>query len=189
MSEDFAALAIAVGARLQMRGWTMTTAESCTGGMVGAAITGIAGSSDWFDRGFITYSNEAKIESLGVPADLIAAAGAVSEVVAQAMAEGALAHSRANASVSVTGIAGPGGASPGKPVGMVCFGWALRGLPVACETCHFPGDRAAVRAASVRHALQGLLDRFHLRLDGVLEDLGEPKVGDGKFYNSDTKES
>ena len=160
MSEDFTALAIAVGERLQACGWMMTTAESCTGGMIGAAITGIAGSSAWFDRGFITYSNDAKIESLGVPADLISAAGAVSEIVAQAMAEGALAHSRANASVSVTGVAGPGGATLAKPVGMVCFGWALRGLPVASEPRNVPGDRAAVRAASVRHALQGLLVRL-----------------------------
>ena len=154
------ALAVETGERLLARGWFLATAESCTGGMIGAAITDIAGSSAWFDRGFITYSNEAKIELLGVPAELIAAAGAVSEVVAQAMAEGALAHSRANASVSVTGIAGPGGATPGKPVGMICFGWAFRDCPVVSETRYFDGDRAAIRAATVRHALLGLIERM-----------------------------
>ena len=161
---DYAPLAIAVGERLRTRGWTMVTAESCTGGMIGAAVTDIAGSSAWYERGFITYSNDAKIENLGVPSDLIAAAGAVSDVVARAMAEGALARSHADASVSVTGIAGPGGATPGKPVGMVCFAWAFRGHAIASETCHFPGSRAEIRAASVRYALQGLLDRIE-RLD------------------------
>lgn len=154
------ALAIEVGERLHARGWLLATAESCTGGMIGAAITDIAGSSAWFERGFITYSNEAKIELLGVPASLIAAAGAVSEVVARAMAEGAIAHSHANASVSVTGIAGPGGATPGKPVGMICFGWAFRDRPPAAETLTFAGDRAAIRAAAVRHALLGLIERM-----------------------------
>ena len=156
------ALAIEAGARLRARGWLLATAESCTGGMIGAAITDVAGSSAWFERGFITYSNEAKFELLGVPADLIAAAGAVSEVVAQAMAVGALAQSHANASVSVTGIAGPGGATPGKPVGMICFGWAFRDAPVATETRIFDGDRAAIRLAAVRHSLQGLIDRLAL---------------------------
>ena len=160
------ALAVEVGERLRARGWLMATAESCTGGMIGAAITDIAGSSAWFERGFITYSNEAKIELLGVPAGLIAAAGAVSEVVARAMAEGALARSHANASVSVTGIAGPGGATPGKPVGMICFGWAFRDHPVAVETCYFEGDRAAIRAATVRHALLGLIERLR-RIDHI----------------------
>lgn len=164
MSEDLSALALAVAERLSARGWMMATAESCTGGMIGAALTDIAGSSAWYERGFITYSNEAKTENLGVSPDLIAAAGAVSEIVARAMADGAIAHSHANASVSVTGIAGPGGATPGKPVGMVCFGWAFRGYSGASETRHFPGSRAEVRAATVRHALQGLLDRIE-RLD------------------------
>jgi nicotinamide-nucleotide amidase len=159
-ADDFAALSVTAGAALKARGWLLSTAESCTGGMIAAAITSSAGSSAWFERGFVTYSNEAKIECLGVPVELIAAAGAVSDVVARAMAEGALAHSRSNASVSVTGIAGPGGATPGKPVGMVCFAWAFRGHPVTSETHVFDGDRTAVRAATVRHALQGLIDRL-----------------------------
>lgn len=158
-SATASALAIEAGVALRARGWMLATAESCTGGMIAAAITDVAGSSAWFERGFITYSNEAKIELLGVPADLIAAAGAVSEVVAQAMAIGALARSHANASVSVTGIAGPGGATPGKPVGMICFGWAFRNGAVATETRIFDGDRAAVRLATVRHSLQGLIER------------------------------
>ena len=153
-------LALETGVQLRARGWLLASAESCTGGMIGAAITDIAGSSAWFDRGFITYSNEAKIELLGVSAELIATAGAVSEVVAHAMAAGALAHSRANASVSVTGIAGPGGATAGKPVGMICFGWAFRDGPVTTETRYFDGDRAAIRAETVRHSLQGLIDRL-----------------------------
>ena len=154
------ALAIETGERLRARGWLLATAESCTGGMIGAAITDIAGSSAWFDRGFITYSNEAKIELLGVPTGLIAAAGAVSEAVARAMAEGAIAHSHANASVSVTGIAGPGGAQPGKPVGMICFAWAFQDRPAVAETRIFDGNRAAIRAATVCHALLGLVDRL-----------------------------
>ncbi|HEY9067754.1 MAG TPA: nicotinamide-nucleotide amidohydrolase family protein, partial [Burkholderiaceae bacterium] len=108
-----------LGDALRRAGLTIASAESCTGGLIAAACTGIAGSSDWFERGFVTYSNEAKTESLGVPAALIAAHGAVSDAVARAMAEGALAHSRAQIAVAVTGIAGPGGGSPGKPVGTV----------------------------------------------------------------------
>ena len=159
-SDDFTDLATMVGARLRARGFMLATAESCTGGMIAAAATGIAGSSAWFERGFVTYSNAAKSESLGVPPALIERFGAVSEPVAVAMADGALAHSHADAGVSVTGIAGPAGGTLDKPVGMVCFGWAVRGLPTMSATRHFPGDRAAVRALSVRAALQGLLERL-----------------------------
>ncbi|HUN39727.1 MAG TPA: CinA family protein [Acetobacteraceae bacterium] len=135
------------------RGIRLATAESCTGGLIAAALTAIAGSSDVVDCGFITYSNDAKTELVGVPPDTIARHGAVSEDVARAMAAGALAHSRANIAVSVTGLAGPGGGSFEKPVGMVWFGLAQRDRSVAAERQIFPGDRAAVRAAAVAHAL------------------------------------
>ena len=134
----------------------MATAESCTGGLIAGACTDLAGSSAWFERGFVTYSNEAKTAMLGVDAALIARHGAVSEPVARAMAEGALAHSRAQVSVAVTGIAGPTGGSAAKPVGTVWFGWCVQGQ-VTSELQRFDGDRAGVRAAAVRHALQRLL--------------------------------
>ena len=127
-----------------------------TGGLITAACTGLSGSSDWLERGFVTYSNAAKSEMLGVPATLIERQGAVSEAVARAMALGALAHSRAQVSVAVTGIAGPTGGSADKPVGTVCFGWALGDRAWTEQQC-FDGDRDAVRAATVRHALHGLL--------------------------------
>ncbi|MBN8928509.1 MAG: damage-inducible protein CinA [Rhodospirillales bacterium 69-11] len=139
-------------AACRARGVMLATAESCTGGLIAAALTAIAGSSDVVDRGFVTYSNEAKQDLVGVPADLIAAHGAVSEEVARAMAEGALGRSRAGIAVSVTGVAGPGGGTAAKPVGLVCFGLAERGRPVATERQVFPGDRAGIRAATVAHA-------------------------------------
>ena len=142
---------------LKDKGWKLATAESCTGGMIAAACTDLAGSSDWFERGFVTYSNEAKTELLGVDAALIAAHGAVSEVVARAMAFGAVRHSRAQVSVAVTGIAGPGGGSTDKPVGTVWFGFMVDGL-LTGETRHFEGDRAAVRAATVRYAIARLVE-------------------------------
>ena len=126
MSDTTLALAIAVGRALAERGQMCATAESCTGGLTAGALTDIAGSSAWFDRGFVTYTNEAKMELLGVPAAALAAHGAVSEPVARAMASGALARSAAAWSVAITGIAGPGGGSPEKPVGLVCFAWARR---------------------------------------------------------------
>jgi nicotinamide-nucleotide amidase len=141
---------------LRERGWRLATAESCTGGLIAAACTALAGSSDWFDRGFVTYSNEAKTELLGVPAALIAAHGAVSEPVALAMAEGALARSAADLAVAVTGIAGPGGAVPGKPVGTVWMALARRGVPAQAQRLQLDGDRSAVRAATVRAALAAL---------------------------------
>ncbi|MDB5868528.1 MAG: CinA domain protein [Polaromonas sp.] len=134
----------------------MATAESCTGGMIAAACTDLAGSSNWFERGFVTYSNAAKTELLGVDAGLIGRHGAVSETVARAMAQGALAHSRAQAALAVTGVAGPGGGSADKPVGTVWFGWATP-AGVVSEMRRFNGDRAAVRQATVGHALQRLL--------------------------------
>ena len=130
----------------------LATAESCTGGLVTACLTEIAGSSDVVERGFVTYSNEAKTEMLGVPADLIKNHGAVSEEVARAMAEGALAHSRADVAVSITGIAGPDGATPGKPVGLVHFGLDREAHPTIARREIFDGDRQAVRRAAVMTA-------------------------------------
>jgi nicotinamide-nucleotide amidase len=134
------------------RGLTLATAEGCTGGLIAAALTAIAGSSDVFNRGFVSYSNEAKTDLVGVPAELIACHGAVSEQVARAMAQGALARSRATIAVSVAGIAGPGGGTHEKPVGLMCFGLAQRDRDVASEHLVFPGDRTAIRAATVAHA-------------------------------------
>ena len=144
-----------IAAQLQARGWMLATAESCTGGMIAAACTDLAGSSQWFERGFVSYSNAAKTELLGVPADLIAQHGAVSEAVARAMAQGALVHSHAQASLAVTGVAGPGGGSADKPVGTVWFGWCVAGQ-MHSELQHFAGDRAAVRRATLCHALARL---------------------------------
>lgn len=138
---------------LQQRGWCLATAESCTGGLVAAACTALPGSSAWFERGFVTYSNAAKTELLGVDAALIVKDGAVSESVAAAMAIGALQHSKAQAALSITGIAGPDGGSMAKPVGTVCFGWAVALAPVQTQTCYLAGDRQAVREAAVRYAL------------------------------------
>ena len=150
-------LAGRLGNALCKHGLLATTAESCTGGLVAAAITAIAGSSAWFDRSFVTYSNEAKMEMLGVSQALLDTHGAVSEPAARAMADGAIARSRAAVAVAITGIAGPGGATAGKPVGTVCFAWARRGGSTATETRHLPGDRAEVRRASVAIALRGLI--------------------------------
>jgi len=157
------ALAFRAGNKLQEAHVMLATAESCTGGMIAAALTDIAGSSGWFERGFVTYSNDAKHEMLGVPRELIEQHGAVSEPVAAAMAEGALRRSRAQVSLSVTGVAGPGGGTPAKPVGMVSFGWSS-GLPGAAatdvETLVFKGDREQIRVQAAAHALRGLLARL-----------------------------
>ena len=158
---------LALAQALRAAGLKLATAESCTGGLIAAACTAVAGSSDWFERGFVTYSNAAKTEMLGVPAALIAAHGAVSAEVAQAMAEGALAHSHADLAVAVTGIAGPGGATPGKPVGTVWMAVARRGsgggagsgVVAQTELLQFDGDRAAIRALTVQLALQRLTTR------------------------------
>ena len=143
--------------RLMAKGLMMAAAESCTGGMIAAACTDLAGSSAWFERGFVSYSNEAKTDLLGVPAALIAEHGAVSETVVRAMAQGALQHSHAQVSVAVTGVAGPGGGSAGKPVGSVWFGWATP-AGVVTQLCHFEGDRHQVRQACVQHAMQRLAE-------------------------------
>lgn len=156
-NESTAALVASVADRLLAKRWMMATAESCTGGLIAGACTDMAGSSAWFERGLVTYSNEAKTELLGVDAALIEAQGAVSEPVARAMAEGAVARSHAQVSVSVTGVAGPTGGSVEKPVGTVWFGWSVGGQ-VRTERRRFEGDRAAVRAATVQHALRVLKD-------------------------------
>jgi len=157
---DSACLALA-GA-LQRRQWMLASAESCTGGLIAGACTALAGSSVWFERGFVTYSNAAKTESLGVDAALIDTHGAVSEAVARAMAFGAIRHSRAQVSVAVTGIAGPAGGSRSKPVGTVWFGFSVAG-ELSSETLRFDGDRAEVRAATAAHALQTLLAKIEAR--------------------------
>ena len=156
MTNDILDLAARVGQALQAKGLLLTTAESCTGGGISQAVTEIAGSTGWFDCGFVAYSNPSKTELLDVPAALIAQMGAVSEEVAAAMAIGALANSNAHVALSTTGIAGPTGAVPGKPVGTVCFGWA-RGEHTYTERLVFSGDRRSVREQTVVHALQGLL--------------------------------
>jgi nicotinamide-nucleotide amidase len=150
-------LAAEVGAALQQRGWMLALAESCTGGGAAQAVTEVAGSSGWFDRGFVTYSNEAKMEMLGVSAGGLKQYGAVSEQVAREMAAGALRHSQAQMAASITGIAGPGGGSVEKPVGMVCFAWTTADGVLVSRTCHFEGDREAVRRQSVATLLQGVL--------------------------------
>lgn len=158
--ETLTTLAIVVGARLKARGLRLATAESCTGGWVAGAVTAIAGSSEWFDRGFVTYSNDAKMEMLGVSAATLEAFGAVSEQTAGEMAAGALAHSHAQLALSITGVAGPGGGSAEKPVGMVCFGWAGEGGAPLVITRNFSGDRESVRRQSVICALQGVVERL-----------------------------
>lgn len=157
-TDELTALAARVGAQLKAQGMMLAAAESCTGGWVAQALTAIAGSSDWFERGFVTYSDAAKQEMLGVSAATLAAHGAVSEHTAREMAAGALARSRAQVALSITGIAGPGGGSPQKPVGMVCFAWAGSQGALAARTQHFDGDRESVRRQSVLFALQGVLE-------------------------------
>ena len=149
---NFEPAVLALADALRAKGWRIATAESCTGGLIAAACTSVAGSSDWFERGFVTYSNEAKQELIGVPAALIAAHGAVSEEVARAMVAGALAHAPVQLAVAVTGIAGPGGAVPGKPVGTVWLAWGTA-AGVHAERLQLAGDRGAVRAGTVHAAL------------------------------------
>jgi nicotinamide-nucleotide amidase len=149
-------LAKTVGERLRARAQQLVTAESCTGGWVAQVVTAVAGSSAWFERGFVTYSNSAKQELLGVRTETLARHGAVSEETAREMALGALARSKADVAVAVTGVAGPSGGSPEKPVGTVCFAWADR-RGACSEKRHFSGDRESVRRQSVVHALEGVL--------------------------------
>ena len=168
-TDDTSALVESLAQALLQRGWVLVTAESCTGGLISAACTELAGSSQWFERGFVTYSNEAKHDMLGVDNAILTEHGAVSEPTAQAMALGALRHSRAQVSIAVTGVAGPTGGSKDKPVGTVWFAWGVpsdTGPTLGAETAwvktermQFAGDRAAVRQATVACALQGLLER------------------------------
>ncbi|MBD1555367.1 nicotinamide-nucleotide amidase [Vibrio sp. S9_S30] len=146
-----------LGEVLQRKKIVMTTAESCTGGGVASAITDIAGSSAWFDRAFVTYSNEAKMDMLSVKPETLESYGAVSEPVVMEMVSGALQHSLASIGIAISGVAGPGGGSEDKPVGTVCFAWMSEQGWQKVETCHFEGDRAQVREYAVRHALQTLL--------------------------------
>jgi nicotinamide-nucleotide amidase len=155
---SYASEVAALADALRARSWRIAAAESCTGGAIAAACTALAGSSDWFERGFVSYSNEAKTELLGVDAALIQRVGAVSEDVARAMVAGALARSHAQLAVAVTGIAGPGGAVPGKPVGTVWLAWG-DAAHIEAERLQLDGDRDAVRAATVRQALQRLLEK------------------------------
>ena len=157
-SDTLTTLATLVGAKLKAQGVMFAAAESCTGGWVAQTVTAIAGSSDWFDRGFVTYSDAAKQEMLGVSARTLASHGAVSEETAREMATGALAHSRAQVAVAITGVAGPGGGSLEKPVGMVCFAWAVKDRAPGAQTRHFKGNRESVRRQSVIFALQGTLE-------------------------------
>lgn len=154
--EDLTQLATSVAALLMEKKLLLTTAESCSGGGVAHAVTEISGSSSWFDCGFVTYSNTSKSDLLGISPALIAQHGAVSEEIAAAMAEGALGNSEAHIAVSTTGIAGPLGAVPGKPVGTVCFAWSMGGR-THTERLQFSGDRKAVREQTVAHALKGLM--------------------------------
>ena len=141
---------------LLSRNWTVSLAESCTGGLVCATLTELAGSSEWFERGYITYSNEAKTECLDVPAQIIESHGAVNEPVAKAMAEGARINSGSDVAISITGIAGPSGGTVEKPVGTVCFGWATESQTLT-KTMHFDGDRQAVRQQATEFALTELI--------------------------------
>jgi len=157
-SDTLTGLATRIGAKLKAQGLMLATAESCTGGWVAQAVTAVAGSSDWFDRGFVTYSNAAKQEMLGVSAGTLARHGAVSEQTAREMAAGVLVHSRAQVALAITGIAGPSGGSPEKPVGMVCFAWSRKDAAPIAQTRQFEGDRERVRRQSVTFALQTLLE-------------------------------
>ena len=152
-----------LGALLKARGYSLTLAESCTGGMVASAITGIAGSSAWFDRGFVTYSNAAKTDMLGVSETTLNTFGAVSEQTAGEMAQGALENSSAQISASITGIAGPDGGSAEKPVGTVCFAWVGNDIPLSTDTQLFHGDRQAVREQAAIHVMAELVKRLNLR--------------------------
>ena len=146
-----------VGQRLKLADALLVTAESCTGGWVAQAVTAVAGSSEWFERGFVAYSNDAKRELLDVIEATLARHGAVSEETAREMARGALQRSRGSLALAVTGVAGPGGGSAEKPVGTVCFAWATTAGLLLSETCRFEGDRESVRRQSVIRALEGVL--------------------------------
>ena len=157
---EFQELVDELAARLSGNGWKLATAESCTGGWIAKCCTDLAGSSAWFERGFVSYSNEAKMELLGVDSATLQSEGAVSEAVALQMAEGARRNSGVDLAVAVTGVAGPDGGTEDKPVGTVWFGWMVKGGESEAEVVQFPGDRDAIRRQTVVHALRGLLDRM-----------------------------
>lgn len=156
---DFPLLAETVGVELLRRQWLLATAESCTGGWVAKVVTQVSGSSQWFDRGFVTYSNLAKQEMLGVSAQTLEQHGAVSEATVREMAAGALQHSHAHIALAISGVAGPTGGTPEKPVGMVCFAWAIRDGAVSAVTRHFDGNRDSIRRQSVQFVLEGVVER------------------------------
>jgi nicotinamide-nucleotide amidase len=157
-------LSARLGGALKQRGWTLVLAESCTGGMASQFVTAIPGSSAWFERGFITYSNDAKVEMLGVSSSTLGKFGAASEQTAREMATGALQHSRAQVAAAITGIAGPDGGTEAKPVGTVCFAWAARNVSPHSDMRRFSGDREAIRKQAVEAALQGVI-QLTLRTD------------------------
>jgi nicotinamide-nucleotide amidase len=163
MDEALYRLAVRVGRELKRKDLMIATAESCTGGWIGQAMTMVPGSSEWFERGFITYTYISKREMLDVKAGSLARDGAVSEQVVREMALGALRHSHAQISVAVSGVAGPGGGTPDKPVGTVCFAWGLAPGKAVVETRRFRGDRDDVRRRTVAHALRGVLGQLALR--------------------------
>ena len=156
--DTLSTLATLTGTRLKAKGLKLACAESCTGGWISMAVTAVAGSSEWFDRGFVTYSNEAKEEMLGIARATLEAHGAVSEATAREMAQGAINKSRAQIAVAVTGVAGPGGGTDAKPVGTVCIAWAGPAEKLHCETRRFEGDREQVRRKTVIAALQGIIE-------------------------------
>lgn len=160
MNDQVADQVAELGRRLRAAGALLAVAESCTGGMLAQRLTALAGSSDWFERGLVTYSNRAKQELLGVPTGVLERHGAVSRECAEAMARGLMVMTPAQHGVAITGIAGPGGGSPEKPVGLVWIAWIARGIEPHAQSFQFGGERAAVRAAAAQAALEGLLDRL-----------------------------
>ena len=156
--EELHQLAAELGDKLLAHGWMLATAESCTGGWVGQLLTALPGCSHWYERGFITYANAAKTEMRGVAPETLEAHGAVSEETAAAMAAGALKHSHAHAALAISGIAGPGGGTPQKPVGLVCDGWALADGTLMSSICRLDGDREEIRSRAVAAALRGLIE-------------------------------
>lgn len=161
MDQELFDLALRAGRALKAQGLMLATAESCTGGWVGQCVTMVSGSSEWFERGFVTYTNLAKTEMLGVQSATLEAHGAVSEQTVREMVEGALARSHAQVALAVSGVAGPTGGTPQKPVGLVCIGWGVRGGERRSATFHFGGDRDAVRRQAVIAALDGVLELVH----------------------------
>ncbi len=160
MSQASSGMAQELGVLLMRRGWMLAAAESCTGGWLAKQLTDVPGSSGWFERGFVTYANAAKAEMLGVHEQTLLEHGAVSAAVVREMAEGALARSHADVAVAISGVAGPDGGTPDKPVGLVWIAWTLRGEPAQAERYQFDGDREAVRRQAVDTALRGLIQRL-----------------------------